>query len=179
VHDPQRGPLDQGIAEQRAALRTGSLLAVGGVGGDQPQPTPVVGFPDRQRHEHRPVLVAPRLARLLAVERDRHERPQHHPVHGPAPASQQLAQAAGEHGHEHVVDRRVSCMGDPFDQAQVAADQREAAVAADPPVQAGPRCPRFREGLAHRRQSPPGLADGVDRMGKPAEGATDVLEVSA
>jgi hypothetical protein len=81
-----------------AHLRVGLVLAHGGLYGDLAQPADRVGLPQRQRHHDRSVLVAPRLPRLLVVERDGHQRAQHQPIDRFATACQQFAQAAGHRG---------------------------------------------------------------------------------
>jgi hypothetical protein len=175
----QERSLDYDVAEQRAPLRTVLALAPGGLGGDQPQPPDTVRLTDRQRHHHHPVPVAVRLPGLFLVERDRHRGPQHQPIDRLAATQQQGPQAAGEGDHEHVVDRGVMGVGDPLYQVEVAADEREAAVPADPPAQAGPRRPRLHEGLAHRRPAPPSQTDRGHGMGQLPDRTAQLQTASA
>jgi hypothetical protein len=116
---------------------------------------------------------------LLAVQRHRHEGPKDQPVHRFASANQQLPQAAGEHRHQDVVDLGMVGVGDPPHKLQVAANQGVAAVAADPPVQAGLWRLPFQEGLVCCWPATPDLANRLGGMGQPGQRAANLAQVSA
>jgi hypothetical protein len=71
------------------------------------------------------------------VERDRHHHSQHQPVEVLAAAGQELAQAAGHGGQDHVVDLGVVGVGDLLGHLEAAADDGQSPVGADWAVEAG------------------------------------------
>ena len=62
------------------------------------------------------------------MERDGHHRPRHQPLDVLAAAGQQLAQAAGDGGQDHVVDLGLVGMGDLPGHLKVTADDGQPAV---------------------------------------------------
>lgn len=115
------------------------------------EPSDVVAFPDRQRHQHPGVEVAPRLSWLFLVERDRDEGAEDDTFGGLAAASEQACVAGGDRRHQDVVHRAAVGVGDVRRHVERAADDREPAVRSDSAVDAGPRSLSLREELARRR----------------------------
>jgi hypothetical protein len=75
------------------------------------------------------------------VQGNGHHGPQHQPINRFAAAGQQLAQATGHRGQDHVVDLGLVGVGDLLGQLQAAADDGQPAVGPDRAVEAGARGP--------------------------------------
>jgi hypothetical protein len=89
-HEPQEGTLQEHGPEHAPCGGPGLLLPFRRLCGDLLEPPDVVAFPDRQRHQHPGVEVAPGLSRLFLVERDRDEGAEYDTLDGLAAASEQL-----------------------------------------------------------------------------------------
>ena len=88
-----------------------------------------------------------------------------------ATACQQLAQAAGDRGQDHVVDLGLVGVGDLLDELQAAADDGQPAVGPDRAVEAGAGGTLLGEELPPRRPGAPRLAQRAGRVGEARPGA--------
>jgi hypothetical protein len=136
------------------------MLPAGGAGlllpfrclcGNFLEPPDVVAVPDRKRHQHPGVDVAPCLSGLFLVERDRDEGAEDDILDGLAAASEQLCVTGSDRRHQDVVHRGAVSVGDVLGHVERAADDGEPAVRSDSAVDAGARGPSLGEELSRRR----------------------------
>ena len=153
--------------------------AGGGLGGDQRKAAHRVGLPERQRHHHPPGPVAAGLPRLLVVQGDWDHGAQYQPIDRFTAACEQLAQARGHRGQDHVVDLGLVEVGDLPGEVQAAADDGQPAVGPDRLVEAGPWGALFGEDFPPCRPGRSGLAQRPGRMGQARPPATELLAASA
>jgi hypothetical protein len=143
------------------------------------KPPERIGFADGQGHDHPSVDVAACLTRLLLVKRYGHEGSQDEAADPLPTAPEQRAVTAGHSGQQHIVDRGAVGVRDLLGEIEIAADDRQPPIRADPTVEAGLRSATLAEKLTQRRPPLLHAPNRIDRLGEGRERVAGPLEPPA